>query len=546
MRSYVIAAAVALLAPIASGARERLVAAPYLEGLDLPLGLVQDPSDASIQYVPQLGGVIRIVEDGRLLEEPFADLSEIVGEGRERGLFSIAFPPGDRPGPLYAYFSDKLGDSVIVSIQRDSKDPRRIDLATLAPVLRVKQWSGCFHYGGAMHFGPLDGYLYISLGDGGGMNDPFNHAQNPWVLQGKILRIDPMRDDFPNDSWRNYSIPVDNPFLDGDPILALPEIWSFGHRNVWKWSFDDPSLLGRGGMFLADVGQDKFEEISYEPPLVGARNYGWRMFEGFSETGLDGQSYGPLTLPIFAYGRDFGASISGGYAYRGTNLGAEFFGRYFAGDFGSGRILSLAIGYLDNGEAAAFDPRDHTEELGVPSDVVSVDRDAAGELYVTSLFAGTIFRIESENGVWLRGARAVEGGLIGGLRELLAEDERFVTATPSVLRKDGGRLPTKLEFTYRTDVEGLANVDLVARGQVSDGEAEVWWTLWNPNAQTWDEVARFNLGTRPRTLRQSLIELAGYIDDEGRIRWRLESSAIETGGAELAVLHLDMVGIQRR
>ena len=200
-----------------------------------------------------------------------------------------------------------------------------------------------------------------------------------------MIRIDPSRDDFPDDPNKNYGIPADNPFLSGIPITALPEIWAFGYRNPWKWSFDMPSLGGNGAMLVGDVGYNSWEEVDFEPAGAGGRNYGWRQREGLHDSGVGGTSaYTPLTDPIFNYPHqpNEGASITGGYVYRGHALPGFFFGRYFYADFINSQLWSMG---LTNGISS--DVVEHTAEIGagVAGEVASVDIDSQGELYLVDL-----------------------------------------------------------------------------------------------------------------------------------------------------------------
>jgi hypothetical protein len=245
-----------------------------------------------------------------------------------------------------------------------------------------------------MSFGP-DGFLYIGMGDGGSGNDPDARAQNPSELLGKMLRIDVnVSDAHPT----GFDIPPDNPFRAG----PAPEIWAFGLRNPWRFSFDDPGLGGTGAMVIGDVGQSAREEIDYEPAGRGGRNYGWRNREGTLEnvTTLP-PAFLPLTNPIFEYDRTVGRSITGGYVYRGTALGAAYRGRYFYADFITGRVWSLALTiHPGTAEATASDVREHTADLGGAPLVASLSSwgvDAAGELYLVNYSAGTILRIRPES-----------------------------------------------------------------------------------------------------------------------------------------------------
>jgi glucose/arabinose dehydrogenase len=250
------------------------------------------------------------------------------------------------------------------------------------------------HNGGHLAFGP-DGYLYIGLGDGGSGNDPDHRAQDPGTFLGKFLRIDVnVADAHPS----GYVVPADNPFVDGAPVAARPEIWSFGLRNPWRFSFDTPSLGGSGALVIADVGQNSWEEIDFEPPGRGGRNYGWRNREG-AHPNVQSRpvAFEPLVDPIHEYGRNAGQSVTGGHVYRGRSLGDRFRGRYFFADFVSGRVWSLALAVsASTGEATASDVVDHTSDLGgasVTGNISSFGIDAEGELYLVSHSRGLVLRL---------------------------------------------------------------------------------------------------------------------------------------------------------
>jgi glucose/arabinose dehydrogenase len=206
-----------------------------------------------------------------------------------------------------------------------------------------------------------------------------------------MLRIDV---NVPDGDVSGYRIPPDNPFVGAGPPGTRPEIWAFGLRNPWRYSFDDPALGGTGALVIGDVGQSAWEEIDYEPARRGGRNYGWRNREGAHNnvTTLP-PAFQPLVDPIFEYGRSSGGSVTGGYVYRGRALGAAFQGRYFFGDFVSGRIWSLAVSAGGDGNGQAANLMEHTAELGGPIPVSTFGVDAAGELYVAHYTGGTILRL---------------------------------------------------------------------------------------------------------------------------------------------------------
>jgi glucose/arabinose dehydrogenase len=372
---------------------------PYVSGLNAPLEFVQDPSTPSLQYVVEQGGTIRVIQYGVVLPTPFLDVSSVIVSGGERGLLGLAFSPDyAASGRFFVNFTDTNGNTVVARFNRSATNPLVADPSTRFDL----RWGGtqpfivqpfANHNGGRLAFGP-DGYLYVGLGDGGFSNDPFNNAQNPGTLLGKLLRINvSVADDHPD----GYVVPSDNPFTEGLPVAALHEIWAFGLRNPWKFTFDDPSLGGSGAMLIADVGQASFEEVNYQPPGVGGRNYGWRTREGaHPHVAPPGPAYLPVIDPITEYDHSVGASITGGYVYRGMDLGSNYQGRYFYADFITGRVWSIALVPADDGEVSASAPIEHTAELGGTATIGNVSAfgvDADGELYVVSYSSGMILKI---------------------------------------------------------------------------------------------------------------------------------------------------------
>ena len=318
--------------------------------------------------------------------------------GGERGLLGLAFPPQIGSDRFFVNFTNRSGDTVVARFRRSSSavvaDPAsRFDLrwgGAGGPTSIAQPFSN--HNGGHLAFGP-DGYLYIGLGDGGSGNDPDHRAQNPLELLGKMLRIDV---NVPDNHPTGYQIPADNPFVGrAGPVAALPEIWSFGLRNPWRYSFDDPARGGTGALVMGDVGQGSFEEIDYEPRGRGGRNYGWRNREGAHDNVTSRPpAFQPLIDPIFEYGRSSGQSVTGGFVYRGRALGASNQGRYFFADFVSGRVWSIALTVNSTtGEATASNLVEHTGELGNVGNVSSFGIDADGELYIVNYSSGTILKI---------------------------------------------------------------------------------------------------------------------------------------------------------
>ena len=367
--------------PALDGIRLRLE--PVIGGLERPV-FVTDARDGSGRlFIVEKGGTIRILENGQLLARSFLDIRERVGSrSSEQGLLGLAFPPQfARTGHFFIDYTDLSGNTVISRFQITG-DANVADPSSEFKVLGIDQ-PAPNHNGGDLVFGP-DGYLWVGTGDGGGANDRFGNGQNPQTLLGKMLRLD-----VTSDPSKPYTIPPDNPWVNaqwnGQDIRA--EIWAVGLRNPWRYGFD----ASTGDLWIADVGQDKYEEINRIQAgegraLQGGLNFGWPIMEGthcFPDSGTcrrDG-----LTLPVFDYqhGAD-GCSITGGYVYRGTAI-AALDGAYVYGDYCSGRIWALI--QAPNG---VWNSR-LLLESGLS--ISSFGEDEAGELYVADLGGGAVYRL---------------------------------------------------------------------------------------------------------------------------------------------------------
>jgi len=390
--------ALAFLMAIGPGAAmAQLRSAVVATGFTNPVAMVMDPADPSTFYVVEQRGTIRTVRDGLVSPILFLDLRGQLSSGGERGLLGMAFPPDAvQSRRFYINFTNPKGHTVVARYVRDAHGGvdtgSRFDLVWPDGRAFIEQpFSN--HNGGHLAFGP-DGYLYIGLGDGGSGGDPQNQAQNPDSLLGKMLRIDVGVE---ASDRRGYRVPDDNPFVDRDPIAALPEIWAFGLRNPWRYSFDDWTRGGTGALVIADVGQSAREEVNWEPRGAGGRNYGWRVREGGNP--FDQRlpaAYQPLADPIHEYPRSDGQSITGGLVYRGAALDPMFNGRYFFADYVAGRVYSIGLALDDRQQATAVDlleltgMLDGTSELGLIS---SFAADAAGEMYIVSYSRGQILKI---------------------------------------------------------------------------------------------------------------------------------------------------------
>ncbi len=341
-------------------------------GLQDPTHVTHAGDGSGRLFVVEKPGTIRIVRDGALVENPFLDISALVGsDGSEQGLLSVAFHPRYREnGRFFVNYTDQAGDSVIARYTVSS-EPDVADPASAMTVLTIDQ-PAANHNGGQNAFGP-DGYLYIGMGDGGGAGDRFENAQNPGTLLGKMLRIDV-------DSAEPYAIPPDNPFVGQEG--TRPEIWALGLRNPWRFSFDRQT----GDMYIGDVGQNAKEELHFQPAnSQGGENYGWNTMEasdcydppsGCDETGL--------VLPIAEHTHDQGCSITGGFRYRGQDV-PQFGDAYLFGDYCSGNIWALA---QDDGGTWT-----KTALLEHDSGLSSFGEDEQGELYMVNLGDGVLYRL---------------------------------------------------------------------------------------------------------------------------------------------------------
>jgi len=357
---------------------QSLTLEPIASDLGRPVDITHAGDSSGRLFIVLQGGQIVIHDDGGVLETPFLDINAKVSCCRERGLLGLAFHPDYATnGLFYVNYTDTSGDTVIARYAVSS-DPNSADAGSEQVLLSVPQPQSN-HNGGQLRFGP-DGYLYIAMGDGGGAGDPGDRAQDLSTLLGKMLRIDV-------DGGTPYAIPPDNPPFVGvsDP---LPEIWAYGLRNPWRFSFDRLT----GDLFIADVGQGDREEIDFQPAgSLGGENYGWRLMEGSEcfnpSSGCNGD--GSLVLPVIEYDHSGGdCSVTGGYRYGGDQL-PPLAGLYLYADFCSGRIWTAeqaGAGWT------SFEALDTAEQF------TTFGEDQAGELYVAQLTqGGAVYRIGFTN-----------------------------------------------------------------------------------------------------------------------------------------------------
>ena len=342
-------------------------------GLNSPLYLTAPPDDTTRLFIVERGGTIRVVRNDTLLNAPFLDIQPLVLSGGERGLLGMAFHPAYATNGQFFVSYTGLDGSTNVVRYLTSANPDSADELSASQIFNTAQpFSN--HNGGLVTFGP-DGMLYIGLGDGGSGGDPLGNGQDSTTVLGSLLRIDV-------DGGSPYAIPADNPFK-GHPTAAQ-EIWAYGLRNPWRYSFDRLT----GDLYIADVGQSAREEVDFQlASSAGGENYGWNTMEGtlcFSpSSGCDTTG---LVLPVLEYAHSQGCSITGGYVYRGTQL-SGLTGHYFYSDFCSGWVRSFR---MENG--VAVDERDYTALFGTINSVASFGEDARGELYIVSL-DGTVYRM---------------------------------------------------------------------------------------------------------------------------------------------------------
>ncbi|WP_223788363.1 PQQ-dependent sugar dehydrogenase [Marinicella meishanensis] len=341
-------------------------------GFTGPISVTHAGDGSDRLFVTQQGGQIKVVDGGVHLPTAFLDISSSITSGGERGLLGLAFHPNYASnGYFYVNYTDLNGDTVIERYSVSAGDPNIADPASGLIILTFAQPFGA-HNGGDLNFGPLDGYLYISSGDGSG--DPMA-SQDLDSLLGKMLRIDVDGDDFPGDTQRNYAIPPDNPYVG---VTGADEVWVSGLRNPWRFSFDRVT----GDLFIGDVGEDTWEEFNHVAATSnGGENFGWPCFEGGDFSGVGGCDInGPNELPFAALEHDQPGSnyctAVGGYRYRGVEYGGltgwYLFTDWCDGDFFAARQTTQGWEVHNMGEL-----------IGGFA-VTSMGEDEAGELYAVA------------------------------------------------------------------------------------------------------------------------------------------------------------------
>jgi len=334
-------------------------------GFNQPVYLANSSDNSGRIFIVEKPGKIISLKNGT--KTTFLDITDRVrSKESERGLLSVAFHPEFiKNGRYFVYYTDSRGDVIVSEFNSSSGNKNE------KVIMKIKQpYSN--HNGGQLEFGP-DGYLYIGTGDGGAGGDPLENGQNILSLLGKILRIDINSGDI-------YNVPTSNPFINKS---GKDEIWAYGLRNPWRFSFDRET----GDLYIADVGQNKWEEINFQPSgSGGGENYGWRYLEGFNTFDLDSDiDLSSLTMPVIEYSHQDGCSVTGGYVYRGERY-RDIQGTYFFGDFCSGIIWGLR---KKNNEWQ------YAKFLNSSLLISSFGIDEKGDIYITDLKTGDIYQIVS-------------------------------------------------------------------------------------------------------------------------------------------------------
>jgi glucose/arabinose dehydrogenase len=347
-------------------------------GLSNPLFITHAGDASGRIFIVERNGKIHIYRNGVINDTPFLDVSDIINAtGGEQGLLGLAFDPSyEVNGKFYIVYTILSNNAIRLARFNVSDDDPDLANPSGTTILTIdKNSTNTNHNGGVIAFGP-DGYLYMSTGDGGGRGDPNNNAQNKNILLGKILRLDVSGD--------TYAIPPTNPFV-GD-LNVKEEIWAYGLRNPWRFSFDRAT----GDLYIGDVGQGTQEEINFQSSSsLGGENYGWHILEGnlcyASENCAEPGDYTP-PVTVYDHGVDnmFGCSVTGGYVYRGTNI-PSLVGIYLFGDFCEGKLWGMTEN--ENGDWIASLITDTDFRIS------SFGEDESGEIYLTDYSTGRIIRI---------------------------------------------------------------------------------------------------------------------------------------------------------
>ncbi|MDA2930534.1 PQQ-dependent sugar dehydrogenase [Acidobacteria bacterium AH-259-O06] len=452
---------------------------PVVSGLDRPVYVTHSGDGSGRLFIVEQAGLIFVYQAGRLFPDPFLDIRAKVNWGGEKGLLGLAFHPNFESNHRFFINYTRLDGqqlkTVVAEYRASASDPNLAD-PTERVLLELDQ-PFANHNGGHLDFGP-DGYLYISTGDGGSAADPFDNAQNRASLLGKILRID-------IDSESPYAIPADNPFV-GQPDVR-EEIWAYGLRNPWRFSFDPPT----GRIFAGDVGQNSWEEVDI---VLRGGNYGWNIQEGAHcfPPSVRSCSTAGLIQPIAEYSRAEGISVIAGYVYRGSQP-TDFRAAYIFGDFGSGRMWAL--------QETASGGWIRTELLETGFPISSFGVDDRDEIYVVD-YGGAVFQIEFPSrqffahvadGISPAGTLKTTFILVNQSEDSVAGEIRLYDSSGSSLEVESNgvrasRFPFVLAAKSSGKFETEGNSDPLATGWgevISDRpiETAILYTLFAPSGE---------------------------------------------------------------
>ncbi len=360
--------------PIPSGELVQLAVEPVATGLDAPVAAAVAAGDSRI-FVVEKRGTIRIIDDRGLRNEPYADLSYLIeDEGLEQGLVGLAFHPEFAANRrVFVSFTNRSGDGRVMEYRQSPTDPDQLDRNSGRLVLAIEQPHE-YHNGGTLRFGP-DGKLWIGVGDGGGVGDPWHNGQNPHSLLGALLRIDV-------DSDRPYAIPGDNPFADGRD--GAPEVWAYGLRNPWTFSFS-----GDEHVIVAEVGHELWDEIDVAPIAAGGGNFGWPIVEGLECFAAPTCDDSGLLDPALLIAHRRACAVVGGPVYRGRAI-PELMDHLLYADF--------CVGWVREAELAGDTLVPGTQlsrQFGEVGQITALAEDPDGEVLILT-FAGDVYRIIAE------------------------------------------------------------------------------------------------------------------------------------------------------
>lgn len=342
-----------------------------ISGMELPVD-IQNAGDGSERlFFVEKRGQILVFQNEQLMPHPFLDIrSEVGSRGNEQGLLGLTFHPlYAQNGTFFVNYTDINGNTVVARFHVSADDSNRADPSSETVLLHVNQ-PYANHNGGGLAFGP-DGFLYIGLGDGGSGGDPQRNGQNLQTMLGKLLRVNV-------DAGDLYAPPANNPFSKED---GLPEIWAYGLRNPWRFSFDRLT----GDLYISDVGQDAWEEVDFVPKgALGGMDFGWSYYEGTHPYQDQPPTGADLIGPVTEYPHSEGCSVTGGYVYRGSDL-PEWQGVYLFGDYCSGTIWGLIQTDENIWQSKVM--------FSTGAQITTFGVDEAGEIYLVDYQSGSILRL---------------------------------------------------------------------------------------------------------------------------------------------------------